>query len=801
MALTDAQRQVIRDCSKDDAAYETLLALYESLAEQPSASLPDTTPLRGQEQHFLEKILSTLPGLLYVYDAPGRRAIFVNHNIAVLLGYTPEKMLENDFSFITGLLHPDDLPVIWAHVEQLRRAADGEVLVNEYRVRDAQDNWRWFQSHSSVFARDTGGQVREILSIAIDITEQRHAEAALREQQHFVNRIMAHVPDIVYVYNVEGRQLVYINEGALRTLGFAREETLPKTLDEFGHLVHPDDVERVAQVATWYVAASDDDLMEIEFRLQDAAGVWHWMYSREAIFSRHADGTVHQVFGISHDITLRKEALDALHRSEARQRALLKALPDLIFVLDREGTYLECYASSPELLVLPPEELIGRRFTEILPPENAAHLDYVCHTLDTGQMSQYQYTLSLQGKLHYFDARMVFKDAGSVIVSVRDITEQKRLLDALTASENRQKAILQALPDLMFVVNRDGMYLDYHAPQPELLYVPPEQFLRRRIPDVLPAEVADKQMNMVEQVLATGQPELYEYTLDLHGQRYHFEARMVMQSPDTVLQIVRDITARRQAETVLLEQEKLQVALHKEQELNHHRNRMMMTLNHELRTPLAIIGTASALLERYRDRLTPEKQQERFQQIHKQIQHMSSILDNIHLVLQGQQERLRPEMKEFDLVALCQRKIEILQPTLGTQHHLVFTPDERLHQVYGDERLITYIIINLLNNAIKYSPPQTTVQLEITVEEPDVIIRVSDEGANIAPEDLKFIFDPFYRGNNAADTPGLGLGMSIARDAVQSHQGTIELESAPGKGTLVTVRLPILRPVSGSAPS
>src|SRR5688572_28074709 len=119
----------------------------------------------------------------------------------------------------------------------------------------------------------------------------------------------------------------------------------------------------------------------------------------------------------------------------------------------------------------------------------------------------------------------------------------------LRQSEARHRALLAAMPDLMFRIQRDGRYLDYHAVSTSELALPPEQFLGRRILDVMPSEMAQISMAYLHRTLESGTEQVFEYTLSgkKNAVRY-FEARMVACAPDEVLTLVRDVTERREAQ-------------------------------------------------------------------------------------------------------------------------------------------------------------------------------------------------------------------------------------------------------------
>jgi signal transduction histidine kinase len=126
----------------------------------------------------------------------------------------------------------------------------------------------------------------------------------------------------------------------------------------------------------------------------------------------------------------------------------------------------------------------------------------------------------------------------------------------------------------------------------------------------------------------------------------------------------------------------------------------------------------------------------------------------------------------------------------GSEHHFEYQTDGQLGGVTSDRMLVQLIVGNLVSNAVKFSPPGSTIRVAAALEGDAIVIRIADEGIGIPEHNRARLFTPFYRGTNFDERPGLGLGLSIVREAVAIHHGSVNIESQVGQGTTFTVRLP-----------
>jgi len=147
-------------------------------------------------------------------------------------------------------------------------------------------------------------------------------------------------------------------------------------------------------------------------------------------------------------------------------------------------------------------------------------------------------------------------------------------------------------------------------------------------------------------------------------------------------------------------------------------------------------------------------------------------------------------IQPVNLQKLCESVIAQLQDYDEDHHRIVFTAEDQLPNLMLDARRIKYVLTNLLANALKYSESDKMVMLDVFRQEGGIMIKVTDQGIGIPPEEQTRIFEPFYRAHNVGAIRGTGLGLSIVKEIVEMHRGTITIASAIGRGTAITVYLP-----------
>lgn len=255
-----------------------------------------------------------------------------------------------------------------------------------------------------------------------------------------------------------------------------------------------------------------------------------------------------------------------------------------------------------------------------------------------------------------------------------------------------------------------------------------------------------------------------------------------------VVVFISNITARKDLNQKIIEAEKLRVELEKEREFLALKEQFISITSHEFRQPLTAILSSVGVIESYHDRLTFDANMERVRVIGEQARHMYRMLEDILTITRMQAGGFQFMPRPLDLFKLCESLV--MQP--DDQRPVIhLTWQKPIRNVVMDQKLLLHILENVLSNAVKYAPNTEKVEFHIAAEDADVVFTIRDHGIGIPQAEQEHIFEAFYRARNTNSIDGTGLGLVVVQKCVELHRGSISIESEPGEGTTVTIRLPM----------
>ena len=367
---------------------------------------------------------------------------------------------------------------------------------------------------------------------------------------------------------------------------------------------------------------------------------------------------------------------------------------------------------------------------------------------------------------------------------VQEITDRRAHAAALREAQARNDAILSALPDLVFLLTRDGTYLDVHPRDDSRLLLPADQFIGKNVVEVLPSDLARQLQRCFEQVQTDGAAQT-DYTLTIGTDRRQYEARMVPCGPDRILSIVRDVTESKRAHHDA-ERNRLELA---------HISRLTLlgeitaSLAHELNQPLtAILSNAQAARhELATSTPAPRELDEMLQEIVDAGKRAGDVIRRVRTWLT--REQFMPQELEINQVIA---DVERLLHSELIIRHVALSLDlkETLPTVSADRVQLQQVILNLALNAMEAMHDRPVLERRLLIASSEVgagvQVAVRDTGTGIHPDHMDRIFDPFF----STKPTGLGVGLRICSSIVSAHRGRIWAENNDGPGATFFFRLP-----------
>jgi PAS domain S-box-containing protein len=601
---------------------------------------------------------------------------------------------------------------------------------------------------------------------------------------------------------LDGRFLE-VNERLCEILGYTSDELLTKT---FGDITHRDDLMTDLRGMKRMLAGEIDNyLKEKRYRRKDGSVVWA---NLTVSLSHKADGSPDYFISIIEDISARKQAEAYLRESDERLSLALKAAGLGIFewdvqadraVWENERMY-EIFGLTRAAGTLSKAQLLER----FVHPDDA---DALGQALDRGMASGRPFHTTYRirrkdGALRWLDlvGHFLPPDGGPVrmIGVLTDNTEQHLAEEILRASEERFRVMADTAPVMIWMSGADKLCTFFNKPWLDFTGRPLEAEFGNGWTEGVHPEDLEHCLQTYVACFEARRPFGIDYRLRRHDGQYRWifdQGVPRVSSSGKFLGYIGscvDVTERKQAEA---EREKLgeeQAARAVAEAASRAKDEFLAMVSHELRSPLSAILSYAQLLrigpvdiDRINRAVTVIERNAKAQ-----IQIIEDLLDSARITT----GKLRIEPARIDLVPVLQTAVDTVRPAASAKGvTLVLDCEPKPTEALGDPARLQQIVSNLLTNAIKFTPEGGRVSLAMKHDAGQIRIIVSDTGEGIEPGFLPFLFQRFSQADTSSGRRfgGLGLGLSLVKDLVELHGGTISAQSeGVGRGATFTVTFP-----------
>ncbi len=495
-----------------------------------------------------------------------------------------------------------------------------------------------------------------------------------------------------------------------------------------------------------------------------------------------------------------RESYEQMRRSEERFRAIFDHAEVGMFEADLAGVITRANSFLGDLLGAPPAEWVGRPWGEFVVggrgraalPDDPVELR--CVRQGQGEFwGLLAARVERDGEGRPRGHICLLQDISNLVAArettlrfTAELEAQVAQRTAELAARNREvQALLHANPDFILRLRGDGSVLHVHAARL------PDRLAGVTIDPADPrgtaagAAIVERGLEVGRRALASGTTEVAEASIELAAGACAVELRAAPVSGEDFVVFVRDITDRKRSEA------ETAAMLAKEREISDMKTRFISVASHEFRTPMAAAQASAELLANHLDRLVPEKRGELLARIRTSLGRVTEMLEDVLTLSRMDSKRTEVRIAPVELRSFLESIIDEVRIGDAAAHDIRLEAEPGRAVFPTDATLLRSIVSNLIANAVRYSPPRSTIAVRLAPDTAEgVSIAVADQGIGIPAADLGRIFEPFERGSNVGTIKGTGLGLNIVRRMTQLLGGTIDVQSAPPSGTVFTLKLP-----------
>lgn len=732
---------------------------------------------------------------LYTYISPVSKRVY---------GYEPEELVGKKFFWD---LFPEAQKAEYKKIGLQHLQEGHDILDWENTIERKDGKIIWVTSFGAAI-RNPEGKVIGFRGADYDITDRKTAEQELQKFRIISDK--ASYGTVITEYGT--RKITYCNEAFAKMHGYTVEEMIgmeifllhtSEQLEDYMEHIYPE-----------YLTNNEYSLKEFCRKRKDGSTFPGLVTAK--LFFDEEDKPVFNAATVI-DISHEKLVEEQIREQNIRFKAIIDAIPDLLYIMDKNGNYLEYYSSKLENTIGDFSYLLGGNLYDFFPAEHAEiHVEQIQKSLRENKITTYEYEGMRGYESRFFESRIVPMTDSKVLRFVREITQRKK-------NESEIKKLTLAIeqsPVAIIITDLNGN-LDYMSPA----------FLK--MTGYSHDELYGKPIGMIKSGLTDREVYIELWKAITSGQNFQTEWRNKRKSGEifwenisitpildeqgkikNYLAVKQDITDRKNYEEEIIQlnqnlerriQERtkelensnleLELARNEADTANKAKSEFLSRMSHELRTPMNSILGFAQLLEFTE---LSQNQHKNLEYILKSGNHLLQLINEVLDIAKIEAGKVTVSLEPIELNGVIQEISDSVMPFATEKSVSINLPSEKGSKTFvmADLQRLKQILINLLNNAIKYNKKEGSIWISTeSNQEPDgkksVRIYIIDNGIGISKENLPKLFKPFERiGGDQTATEGTGLGLSVVEKLVQLMRGKVGVESKVGEGSKFWIELP-----------
>jgi len=634
-----------------------------------------------------------------------------------------------------------------------------------------------------------GGKYLEYVHIITDITKHKNIEKALERKEEYFKSLIENSSDVITVLDSKG--IVQYHSPNYKSL-WGRDPICEVGKDLFKD-IHPDDVSTISkEFKRLLETPGNHTRLQVRAQHEDRS----WRVLDVKAHNLCDNPSVRGIVVNFHDITERKKAEEALREGEEKWTSLTRNTNDIIMIVDKQGVLQYINKTLPPYT---PEETIGKMVYEYVPKDQHDILsNSLTKVFKTGEQGTYEVSSNIPkiGTIWFSTKVVPIKRDGAitdVILISTDITESKKAEENLRESEEKYRGLIQNSKDSIVVIDLKGNVKFANETTEKLTGYSISEGVGMNVKKITPFRYWPKSYEAIQKVKKGEAIPYFESVIkrkdrkliqvETGGQPILKDGKIV-----GVQIITRDITERKNTEEKIRRQN---IQLKK---LDHIKTDFLNTTSHELRTPLAAIkGYIQMLLKQILGEIN-EEQKKALEVILRNTNRLDRLIQDILDISRLESNTMKFILENIDVEKMLKEVVETMQISADLKRIKIdINIQKGISDLMVDQERIKQVLMNLVDNAIKFSPVNSIINVSAKMNRNHILFEIQDYGKGIPKNKQKKIFEKFYQVDSGEDRKfgGTGLGLTISQKIVNAHGGKIWVDSTLGKGSTFKFSLPI----------